>query len=173
MECSICGKIYENSGFNGTCSGLCHDIDTWLSGQYIGDNFENEKVKKHIIKVLMKLPEDIRKKIFDNDFKFIIPHRKYLGHSYHFSIDREKNKALKVTEEEFNLIYLPEWLLEFDDDVISHTIAHEIAHIILKHHIQQTDKSPELAEKGANKLTKEWGFARPKYKKTITLELKG
>ena len=52
------------------------------------------------------------------------------------------------------LIYLAPLLEDHSQEYINHTVAHEFAHLVLRH----DDQSPDTCEDEANVLAAKWGF---------------
>jgi len=65
--------------------------------------------------------------------------------------------------------WLSPWLIILSDTAPQYTIAHEIAHVWLKHNKQGSlygnDEAKEKQEGEANTLAKEWGFNRNRKQK--------
>lgn len=101
-----------------------------------------------IVEVLHKLPKNVRKKVLDGHVTFIILEKFLHGEKIDYYCGPHE-KPKKTTWLFLNFIN------KMSESHRMTTIAHEIAHFILKH-----DSGGEKAENAVDDLCEKWGFGR-------------
>lgn len=124
----------------------------------LGDiNVYDEKYKKLIVETIMRLPIHIKEKVlYDLNVTFLIIGKYTCGHTHNFY----SVKSPHIKEMTTPVIVLNFLLMNKDrmsEQSIMNIVAHEIAHIILRHTGGHTDPK---AEQKANDLAVKWGFGR-------------
>jgi hypothetical protein len=117
---------------------------------------------EHVEAVLQKLSKRAIRKIIDRQILIFAPGKKFTG----LCLD------LPAYEDDRVLLYLSPELANGSVDQIRHTIAHELAHVVLGH--SEEPPSPEakivgeICERDADQLAAQWGFPRPAGKDSPT-----
>lgn len=135
------------------------------------DGFESslrEHARKILVDTLQKIPKPVVNKVLE-DLIFVIMSGAYGACSFqHTSERRKKGSPLNITRDrelvvmDVHVILLNFALMErdgFDEEKMRSTVAHEIAHFNLKHHIISVHLRADK-EKEADDLIEKWGFKR-------------
>jgi hypothetical protein len=125
-KCVICGKKSKNN----VCSVRCSDIRYWLESLPHIDLDVEKKMRKHLIRVLLKLPKDALEKVLRSNVFFIFPRAE--GQYYYFP--RSYNGC--------HVIFV-KVMPNKSGKYIERTIAHEIAHYVLGHRNRGDEKEAE------------------------------
>jgi hypothetical protein len=88
-------------------------------------------------------------------FHLFIPDYNNLGCVYSIPIPKKRNGEVRS-----EVLYLDPRLEKQDEKIIIAVIAHEIAHIFLKHTTKCYGEKSKAQEKEAWELIKKWGFER-------------
>jgi hypothetical protein len=108
----------------------------------------------HIESVLQKLPKKDLRELRRRRILLFAPGKSFNGMTLDLAAD----------DEERLLIYLSPDLLDRPVDQIRNTIAHELAHAVLKHSEQPHPNARivgEVQERQADEMAALWGFPRP------------
>jgi len=145
----------EYGKWKNSVEGVLYDLSI------IGDRLLDDDGDKVLIaKTLLKLPDKIRKKVLDKVLFVImracgtVENLKLSKVAKKEEFEFEAEKMSKVTIEQ-PLVILN--FSEMKNGSEMDTIAHEIAHFILGHHINQSNPNNETE---ADDLVEKWGFKR-------------
>ncbi len=145
----------EYDQWKNSVEGVLYELGT------VGDRLlDDDEDKTLIAKTLLKLPEEIREKTIDEVLFVImracgtVENLKLSKVAKKEEFEFETEKMLKVTIEQ-PLVILNFGGMKKDSEM--DTIAHEIAHFILGHHINQSNPNNETE---ADDLVEKWGFKR-------------
>lgn len=127
---------------------------------------EIKKTKRNIalIEVLRRIPkkdyQDIIIKFNKTLFHLFIPGHKNFGYVHSFPITHPKESRSKKRDREARaeVLYLSPILEKQNKEIIVAVVAHEIAHIFLKHSTIYYGEKLNTQEKEAWQLIIKWGF---------------
>jgi hypothetical protein len=136
------------------------DIDEWLR-TIRGNTTNDDRIYELIIKTILRLPYDVRKKIIENEVLFIFGSRKGECFTLSFPVEISKDKMTEYKRDYMTYLTMPVILLNLEDDGTEveqmGTIAHKIALVILEH-LDKSSDDYEGSEKAADDLIEKWGI---------------
>lgn len=114
-----------------------------------------------IVEVLSTIPEDdfIQLEDLIDDFQWFIPHQYSLGQVYPFSANvypEEKENLVPYAK----VLYLSPFLEDHDISINLAVVAHELAHIILRHKLRCNPEEYKSQEEDAWEKVVKWGFEK-------------
>jgi hypothetical protein len=142
-------------------------VDDWIFPS--GGGFSGEDMDKRleaVEEVLCRIPEKKYQKLvmMIDDFMWFIPHAWEDGKIYPFTITTEE-EGLKPYSQ---VLYLSPSLERKAFDIVVATVAHELAHLVLKHKIVFVDQDQyNQQEAQAWELVRNWGFVREEKKHEV------
>lgn len=149
----------ENENFEDSLEAMQYreTIDRGTSyEQFIDDALGgmSPRLVEHVEAVFQKIPKRDIRSLIRQQILIFAPPKPFYGRC----IDLPGNDEDRI------LIYLSPNLLDYPEDQVRNTIAHELAHVVLGHSEEPCPDAPmigENQERQADELAAQWGFPRP------------
>ncbi len=154
------GKIRRDMEYENSLEGILQHLRIW--GEAATEDKENKAI---IAETLLKLPYKARRETLD-EVVFVIVTAHGLTTKAIFPIVLSKGDIKQKGETYHTIIEHPLVVLNFKKRMSKSrtmdTIAHEIAHFILRHHeiLNPTKKRKNINERKADDQAEKWGFKR-------------
>jgi len=142
--------------------------DTDLFDEYTEESQRHAAIRK----VLLAVPEDDYRQLVDSIdlFQWFIPHHRVGAWIQPFGVTHPGEKIGDIETAPLAVVLYLSPALEdprIDQEVLIGIVAHELAHIVLRHRtITTTDDEYDSQEKEANKRLSDWGFSE-EWKKAL------